>query len=279
MEKTFNKINKYFVALKLINFLVKEEDKYSSFFMYGGNINLLNNLNIESLKNNNLYSQLNLNNKYNDYKVLLVDSVNDDKIIFTETIIKNIKNNDIIIFINGNKRSYFVDNNYNNFKFLIPIKIEYSDKTFEFIYLYCKNNKILENGLSFIMTKKLKYSNIVIDVDMTNSTELKVLEGINKSLEERLTEITNYNKSLRRENTDLKTHIFKLESKINEISNKENIFQYLKNKFIRIFEKFFKAILKHIDIKKYKKYNKDRVKFFKDSNKKIIKFCGRIINK
>lgn len=188
--------------------------------------------------------------------------------VIQDTIANAANDNAILIFLDTERNSYFINNhnilaNYNIF----PIAFDRIEgKTFisrDFIYIYSKNPSIfLEIIEKMKVEKKLKYSGITIKVDCENEIETKIYQGINIALENRLADVTNAYKRLLKSKEINISHQSTLALKEKE-NNKVNLYNNKKNQ-IRTLEKLIVRIFTLGNDKKYKKYLRNREQYFKD---------------
>lgn len=179
------------------------------------------------------------------------------------------KDGSIIVFLDTKKNSYFINNhriekNFNFFPLAIDQSNENSRSERSFIYIYSKHSKFFMELLN-IMTieKKLKYSGITIKVNPQCDTEIKIYEGINLALENRLADVTNAYKKLMKSQEGRAVSSVKLENSIQPVK-KESDFNQTSNLQNKILEKILVRIITIGNNRKYKKYLRNREQYFKD---------------
>lgn len=197
-EKTFSSIHRYYVALRLCMQLTKTINTFCcDEKMIKGLIDRNEELNGLEICSD---SKIALIDDYLDLRFTKVGKkYNESFLEEVETYLKDNKY-DAIIFLNSrNYHSYFYkDESVFKNIFSIPIKLvkqkcewwsykENCDENLEqTIYLYTKNDKILQAIKRFNMVKKLENSKQTIEVQSLTEYERKAYEGQIKALEERL---------------------------------------------------------------------------------------------
>ncbi len=176
IEKKYTKFHKYYTVAKLINDL---------------NICINKKIGIDELQFehfNNLQRQDdNVNNTV--IEAVLVDEVSE----YSETIIDNY---DCTVFLNTSMLSLDFWKKYDSTKFVV-IEIKKNcrqrcfllDKKIEYIFIYCKNEKIKRKFEGIKFMKNLPYTGVILDVDNIaddDKIKIKFLEAYLKSVNEKL---------------------------------------------------------------------------------------------
>lgn len=199
-------------------------------------------------------------------KVCIIDNPENDGFGVIQRIIQSNRDpRSVIIFLDTKNKSYFI-NNHNlkqNYK-ILPIEIGVKsslDEIKEYIYLYSENVELFQEIISEMkVTKQLRYSGITITVDMQDETQVKIYEGINRSLENRLSDVTNAYKKLVKKESE-KAHAAEPS---NHLPIESKAFRKNESSYKIIVERFFVRLCTLFNKKKYKKYLKDRNQYFKD---------------
>ncbi len=197
-EKTYQSIHRYYVALELSLLLGNE------FATIGCDNTLLNALiqKNEELKGLRRVEESSIN-LIDDYLNLRFGEgkreYNGAFLNEIEEKINSLKNG-AIIFLNSQEYYSFFNKNISVFENLIPVQItlEYPEKEWwnisdeaeeakkQCLYVYTKNDSILNKVKEFSMKKKLENMGIQISVDVSKDYEKNIYEGKIKALEERL---------------------------------------------------------------------------------------------
>lgn len=219
IEVLYPNINRYYITLLILNKILNEDDNkiylmgcYKQFLT---NLSKVNNIELPELIELKKIEYLKKIKKSNR-NIFIVDDLS--KIGETprkkyKSFQKALREKDIVIYINSNKKQYF----YNEYqlkilKDIIPIVVErkqieedfFAEKLdSEYIYVYSKNSSIKEILSNMSEKIILENTGIELNVNQTEKIEMKTLEGILKATETRLKEEINTNKKLRKENAEI----------------------------------------------------------------------------
>lgn len=252
IESDVNNFSKYFVCGELL-----KKIKVKELNLIGVNELLLNKFAPIAIDKNN------------GKKVWVVDkpAINAFRII-QDVIAEASEDNSIIVFLDTNNNSYFINNHkIDRNAHILPIAFEQQRNTFqpirEFIYIYSKFPEFMSEILyNMKIEKKLKYSGIAIKSDPEKDLEIKIYEGINIALENRLADVTNAYKKLIRSRE--KQYATPVKPKIDcAIENCENSDHKPKAQ-LRFLEKLIVRIFTIGNERKFRKYQKNREQYFRD---------------
>lgn len=131
-------------------------------------------------------------------RIIIIDSVDEDERNGVFEIIETVKEDDVIVFINGNERFCFYDYDRKEiWDDIIPVTINksqlrnedfYSDTETETIYFYTKSSGIRRDIEMYSLEKNLEYTGMKVTVYENSEQEqrIKVLEGLLAATEKRL---------------------------------------------------------------------------------------------
>ena len=126
------------------------------------------------------------------------------------SFLQDIDANSAVLFLNEKNKYAFFDGEHTDiFRHTRPvfINLKFSNETVEqTVYIYSKNNEIINGVDNLKMQKELRYTGVTIDLHSLSSDErekIKLLEGILNATQERLKEYIENKKELDRKIEDL----------------------------------------------------------------------------
>lgn len=216
IEKTWGWMNKYYIALRCMEKLqITSEDQL---FLLGGGLNLSQ---LEALKTHykmGSWQWLSAQNmsklrekEHQGRKIILVTNLPakevDSNYKKFSNMLGKMEERDVVILLPDSSKTIFAsESSLNEIQHILPVAIDtYSEQSGrkeriqrEYIYIYTRNKEYLQEVLKMNERKKLKYSGVEIEVNPSEQTEVKILEGINRALEDRVVELAQGYKELKR---------------------------------------------------------------------------------
>jgi len=213
-QNSYVKIHLYYITMLVLKrILIKKDNKIYSI---GTNDDILINLakkyqiSLPTIEKIQKTSQIEADEKQR--KIILIDenisSYHNPQELFKD-LKQTISVDDIIIYINSDKKAYFY-NGYDRSLFdqITTIKIEKRSINNavdtellkpDYLYIYTQSKKVREEINVMKETKKLKNTGISIEVNQQEQMEIKRLEGILRATEARLLEETKIADKLRQD--------------------------------------------------------------------------------
>ena len=218
IETLYLNINRYYVALKILLNIIENKDKkvyllgcYEQFFT---NLAKINNIQLPELVG---LENIEYPTDEEGRKIFIVDNLSKlskNPRTTYKTFQNKLKENDIVIYINSNKKQYFYnENQLKKLRDIITIvieknKIKYDVSSYllenDYMYVYTQNQAIKEKINNMTEKIVLKNTGIELEVNQKNDIEIKTLQGILLATEERLLETVKNNKEIKKENKKLK---------------------------------------------------------------------------
>lgn len=218
IEKLYSNINIYYIALKILLKILEKKDKkvyllgcYKQFFT---NLAKVNEIELPELVE---LEEIKYPSEQESRKIFIVDDLSKlskNPRTNYKDFQKELKDDDIVIYINSNKKQYFY--NENQLKRLSDISViaidkkkikeDVSDLLLErdYMFVYSKNQSVKEKINNMQEKIILKNTGIELDIDQKDRIEMKTLEGILTATEDRLLETVKNNKKLKEENEKIK---------------------------------------------------------------------------
>jgi len=218
VEKLYLNINRYYITLKILQLILEKKDE--KLYLFGCYKKFITNLaKIDNIKLPELVELENIEHieKTGSRRIYIVDDLS----ILSETprtsyieFQKELDENDIVIYINSNRKQYFYNEKQlsllKNISVVVvdkkKLKEDVSDCLVEkdYLFVYSKNNLIKELINNMQEKIVLKNTGIELNIDQKDNIQMKMLEGVLVSTEERLLETVKNNKKLKEENEKLK---------------------------------------------------------------------------
>lgn len=216
IEKTWGGMNQYYVALRCMERLQITPD--DQLFLLGGGLNqsqmeaLCSHYHIGAWNWVTAQSMTKLREKERPgRKIILAANLpakgNDSNYKKFSNMLETMNDNDVVILLPSPRKTIFAsESSLDEIRHILPVAIDtYREQggrreriQREYIYLYTKKKEYLQEVLKMNERKILKYSGIEIEVNPSEQTEVKILEGINRALEERVVELAEGYKELKR---------------------------------------------------------------------------------